>query len=76
MVPTLPKQPANPVVPKLPVVQVNVPLLGVAATIEAVRGSNSATPLTIPTLPMVQVNVPLTTFSMPNYDTIAAPADY
>ena len=48
MVPTLPKQAANPVVPKLPVVQVNVPLLGVAATIEAVRGSkSSATPLTL-----------------------------
>ena len=76
MVPTLPKQAANPVVPTLPVAQVNVPVLGVAGTIEAVRGSNSATPLTIPTLLVVRVNVPLTTFSMPNYDAIAAPADY
>jgi len=32
MVPTLPNQAANPVVPTLPVVQVNVPLLGVTAT--------------------------------------------
>jgi len=32
MVPTLPNQAANPVVPTLPVVQVNVPFLGVAAT--------------------------------------------
>ena len=76
MVPTLPKQAANPVVPPLPVMQVNVPLLGVAATIEAVRGSNSATPLTIPTLLVVRVNVPLTTFSIYNYAPIAAPADY
>ena len=77
MVPTLPKQAANPVVPKLPVVQVNVPLLGVAATIEAVRGSkSSATPLTIPTLLVVRVNVPMTTFSIYNYAPIAAPADY
>ena len=76
MVPTLPKQAANPVVPTLPVVQVNVPVLGVAVTIEAVRGSNSATPLTIPTLLVVRVNVPLTTFSIYNYARIAAPADY
>ena len=76
MVPTLPKQAAKPVVPTLPVVQVNVPVLGVAVTIEAVRGSNYATPLTIPTLLVVRVNVPLTTFSMPNYDAIASPADY
>ena len=34
-----------------------------------------ATPLTIPTLLVVRVNVPLTTFSMPNYDAIAVPAD-
>ena len=59
MVPKLPNQSANPVVPTLPVVQANVPLLGVAATIDAVRGSNSATPLTIHTLPVVQVNEPL-----------------
>ena len=59
MVPTLPNQSANPVVPTLPVVQANVPWLGVAATIDAVRGSNSATPLTIQTLPVVQVNEPL-----------------
>ena len=72
MVPTLPKQAAKPVVPTLPVVQVNVPLLGVAATIEAVRGSNSATPLTIPTLPVVQVNVPLLSRTKPNHDAIAA----
>ena len=35
--PRLPNQAANPVVPTLPVVYVNVPLLGVAATIAAVR---------------------------------------
>ena len=76
MVPTLPNQSANPVVPTLPVVQANVPLLGVAATIEAARGSNSATPLTIPTLLVVRVNVPMTTFSIYKYAPIAAPADY
>ena len=76
MVPTLSNQSANPVVPTLPVVQANVPLLGVAATIDAVRGSNSATPLTIPTLPAVQVNEPLLSRSRPTYDGIAAPADY
>ena len=76
MVPTLPKQSANPVVPTLPVVQANVALLGVAATIDAVRGSNSATPLWIPTLPAVQVNEPLLSRSRPTYDGIAAPADY
>ena len=76
MVPTVPKQAANSVVPTLPVVQVNVPLLGVAATIEAVLGSKHATPLTIPTLPVVQVNVPLLSRSRPNDDGIAAPADY
>ena len=72
MVPTLPKQAANPVVPTLPVAQVNVPVLGVAATIEAVRGSNSATPLTIPTLPVVQVNVPLLSRTKPIHDAMAA----
>ena len=36
---TLPNQAANPVVPTLPVVEVNVPLLEVAATIAAVRCS-------------------------------------
>ena len=75
MVPTLSNQSANPVVPTLPVVQANVPLLGVAATIEAVRGSNSATPLTIPTLPVVQVNEPSLSRSRPIYDGMAAPAD-
>ena len=76
MVPTLSNQSANPVVPTLPVVQANVALLGVAATIDAVRGSNSATPLWIPTLPAVQVNEPLLSRSRPTYDGIAAPADY
>ena len=37
MVPTLSNQGPNPVVPTLPVVEVNVPLLEVAATIAAVR---------------------------------------
>ena len=38
---TLPNQAANPVVPTLPVVEVNVPLLEVAATIAAVEGCNN-----------------------------------
>ena len=50
MVPTLPKQAAKPVVPTLPAVQVTVPVLGVAATIEAMLGSKHATPQTTPTL--------------------------
>ena len=37
MVPTLSKQGPNPVVPTLPVVEVNVPLLEVAATYAYVR---------------------------------------
>ena len=38
MVPTLSNQGPNPVVPTLPVVEVNVPLLEVAATTAAVQG--------------------------------------
>ena len=41
MVPTLSNQGPNPVVPTLPVVEVNVPLLEVAATIAAVQGCNT-----------------------------------
>ena len=41
MVPTLSNQRPNPVVPTLPVVEMNVPLLEVAATIAAALGCNS-----------------------------------
>ena len=41
MVPTLSNLVPNPVVPTLPVVEVNVPLLQVAATFAAVQGCNT-----------------------------------
>ena len=57
--PALPKRAANPVVPALPVVQVDVPVLGVAGTIGAVLGSGRTTPLAMPALSVVRVDVPL-----------------
>ena len=64
MVPTLPKQAANPVVPTLPVMQVNVPLLSPAKPIhEAIATALGATAPIPPAL--TPLNVPLTPLNVP-----------
>ena len=76
MVPTLPKQAANPVVPTLPVMQVNVPLLSrtkpihdaiAAALVATVPIPPALTPLNVPltplNLPLTPLNVPLQLFA-------------
>ena len=90
MVPTLPKQAANPVVPTLPVMQVNVPLLSPAKPIhEAMAtalGSTAPIPpaLTPLNVPLTPLNVPLHPSDEPlkaredgyEYESIATPAGF